>query len=149
MWTPSCYRKNTKGLRGGFSLLSPRWLRITCRHPHNISGLLRNVADPTANGAHQKPDQLLFPISCTHAFLETFLCVFSSCLTWRICYFSLRCKISTMTCEHSARLCSGTAAKESSVILLLSACPRTRDTKGLQEGWPGRSYGPTQRPAMP
>lgn len=58
-----------------------------------VSWPLRNVADATVNGTNQKPDQLLFPISCMHVFLEMFfflcVCVFSYCLMWRICYFSL------------------------------------------------------------
>lgn len=45
----------------------------------------------------------------------------------------------------------GTASNESPVGLLLSAHHRTRGErhKKLQEGWPGGSYGPTQRLAMP
>lgn len=68
-WTPLRYGKNTKGWGGGFSSLSPRWLKTTWRHPQNVSWMLRYAAGPMASGASHQPElpgQLPLPASCAH-----------------------------------------------------------------------------------
>lgn len=90
MWTPLCYGKNTKGWGGGFSLLSPRWLKTTWRHPRNVSWMPRYAAGPTASGASHQPElpgQLPFPASCAHTLLGMLFWIFSLYFMWRDCYF--------------------------------------------------------------
>lgn len=106
MWTPLCYGKNTKWWGGGFISLSPRWLKTTWRHPHNVSWMLRYAAGPMASGASHQPElpgQLPLPASCTHPLWQR-CSGYSPCiLCERIATFShLWCKSLTVTCKCSA-----------------------------------------------
>lgn len=107
---------------------SPADIHIT------VSQQLRNAAGATVNGTNQKPDQFLFSISCTHTLQEVFFCVFSYCLIWRICYFSLF-KMQNLNYDLRA-LCTAEflAQHPMNVVLPLSVHHLTRDETPKDSG---------------